>query len=466
MTRDCAKRLGDMDITMHLPLVFLLMFVWIGSISKSCSAFPSPSPLPESRRRLENSVPLSPEAAKALHKYYLPGNGTYGPEHYVHPNPKKRNLAIVYVFTVVPAVCKYGLPAYIKHALEQAVITQPDCDVIMASNYIDCPKIAEVVDTVKGVIRVDTALIESNRTIEFRLVAQNIFQVDGGSELWLTSAFRFFSLEDMMVEFGYQEMIHVEADNLLYGRMSSLLSVFRAKYKGLAATPLNANKSFITASVLWISSFASIRKFNDFLLDLGSNRDSRWQRYLEWLWPYGCCKNGGVASNEKGVGIKPFSINEMSMLAYYHELAPEEFKIFPVVPDHNYIKTRYICNISAYGPHGHEIPAPTGEGIWDPNSWGQFMGGTSKKRGRDIGFTDNSHIAGQAIRVSACAPAMLCANKTLSNTFAPTGNSTALCWTAPFVRCIEEAPWMLLWNLHVHSKNTGGFISTPCVCQG
>jgi len=446
-------------------LSLLLFFFSLSLLNWQCSAHLLKA-VGHERRRLEAAVPLSPEAASALHRYYFPGNGTYGPDHYIHPNPRKRNLAIVYVFTVVPAVCKYGLPSYIKQALEQAVISQPDCDVIMASNYVDCPKIAEIVDTVKGVIRVDTALIESNRTVDFRMLANNIFQSDGGSELWLTSAFRFFSLEDMMIELGYQEMIHVEADNLLYGRMSSLLSIFRSKYKGLAATPLNANKSFITASVLWISSFAAIRKFNDFLLDLGGNRDLRWQRYLEWLWPYGCCKPGGVASNKAGVGIKPFSINEMSMLAYYHELAPEEFKIFPVVPDHNYIRTRYICNISAYGPHGHEIPAPTGEGIWDPNSWGQYIGGTSRKRGRDIGFTDNSHIAGQAIRVANCLPAMLCANKTLSDTFAPTGNDTARCWTAPFVRCGEDSRWLLLWNLHVHSKNTARFISTPCICNG
>ena len=58
------------------------------------------------------------------------------------------------------------------------------------------------------------------------------------------------------------EMIHVEADNLLYGSMSSLLPILRAGYKySMAATPLNSNKSFITASVLWISSLLSLQKF-------------------------------------------------------------------------------------------------------------------------------------------------------------------------------------------------------------
>jgi len=32
-------------------------------------------------------------------------------------------------------------------------------------------------------------------------------------------------------------------------------------------------------------------------------------------------------------------------------------------------------------------------GIFDPNSWGQFLGGTHKKRGKDKMFSDKTHIA-------------------------------------------------------------------------
>jgi hypothetical protein len=30
-----------------------------------------------------------------------------------------------------------------------------------------------------------------------------------------------------------------------------------------------------------------------------------------------------------------------------------------------------------------KVGPPTGLGIWDANSWGQYIGGTSKKRGKD-----------------------------------------------------------------------------------
>lgn len=59
-----------------------------------------------------------------------------------------RKLAIVYVFTVVPKLCHYGLPEYIKVSLEQAISQQPDCDIILVSNYADCENIAIVADTV------------------------------------------------------------------------------------------------------------------------------------------------------------------------------------------------------------------------------------------------------------------------------------------------------------------------------
>ena len=45
---------------------------------------------------------------------------------------EKYRLPIVYVYTVVPRVCSQGLPNYIKMSLEQAIFSQPDCDVLLA----------------------------------------------------------------------------------------------------------------------------------------------------------------------------------------------------------------------------------------------------------------------------------------------------------------------------------------------
>lgn len=59
-------------------------------------------------------------------------------------------------------------------------------------------------------------------------------------------------------------------------------------------------------------------------------------------------------SDAAGNGLKPFAINEMSMLAYYHEIEPQELKLLPVVPAHDYILNKYVCNMSMFGPGGPE----------------------------------------------------------------------------------------------------------------
>ena len=158
---------------------------------------------------------------------------------------------------------------------------------------------------------------------------------------------------------------------------------------------------------------------------------------------------------------------------------------------------------------GKETGAFTVKGIFDPNSWGQFLGGTHSGHGRDIGFNDKVHIVGQALRLNpSCVAVMMCSNVTLperdstldgarafvnnsttpasSVAVAPTSishtnrNKSTLvgrslltatstsgggdCYTAPFVRCNESDSWTPIWNLHVHSKQTEKFRSVSCRC--
>eukprot|EP01038_Epipyxis_sp_PR26KG_P006234 gene6234-8589_t len=428
-----------------------------------------------------------------------------------------KTLPIVFVYTVVPAVCKHGLPKYIKESVEQAIVTQskPDSQVMMVSNFASCPEIEQTLHNIphNDLLRIDASLITSNRTSTFANLSKNIFESDYGNELWLTSALRFFIMEDVMIQYDMREIIHVEADNLLYKPMTYLLEVLRSGYKGLAATPLNANKSFITASVLWIASLSALQEFNNYLLDMAYGNDNKngkntWKSYLHWLRKYACCKPGGIDPDEKGNGIKPFAVNEMSMLAYYHYIKPNSFQLFPVVPSYDYPRNRHLCNMSAFSPHGHEVGPATLDGIWDPNSWGQFIGGTATKKGRDKGFTDSTHISGQAIRTANCIVQMLCGNQTEvsinnrnrlnvsvskvhDNNHSSITNDNSIisdhnhdvlahdhvqgsssnssligkCFTAPYVRCGDDgSAWTPLWNLHVHSKHTLNYRSAPCLC--
>eukprot|EP01037_Dinobryon_pediforme_P033959 gene33959-39632_t len=70
-------------------------------------------------------------------------------------------LPIVFVYTVVPAVCQFGLPEYIRTSVEQAIYTQPDCEVYLLSNIGECQAVADSVKEVAGLIVVDSVPIAS-----------------------------------------------------------------------------------------------------------------------------------------------------------------------------------------------------------------------------------------------------------------------------------------------------------------
>jgi len=425
-------------------------------------------------------------------------------------------LPIVYVYTVSKVFCEYGMPTYIKYSLQQSLLTQHDAEVILVANYAECPLLKTHVDLLEGVVQIDTKNMQSNRLRLFHNRSTEIFQDDGaGNNLWVTSALRFFLLENMMISKGMAEVMHIEADNMLYGSFTEIIDVFRKGYLKLAATPLNTNKTFMTASVLWIADLDAIRHFNDFLLALALNTmtgiklqqewmdklteikiadkfsdfkgkpKAMWNLYLHWIRPYSCCKRGGVQQDADGKGIKRFAINEMSLMGFYHKIIPDRFQLLPVVPEYPYMTNRHVMNISEFGPRGRESGPNTYNGIWDPNSWGQFLGGTSSKGGRDKGFTDSSHVPGLAIRMGNCRPHMICGKPEIhrlpkARIVPSNGTSPALeCYTAPHVRCgniDEEAPngsnfqkkkgdeWTHLYNLHVHSKHTENYMSQPCEC--
>ena len=280
----------------------------------------------------------------------------------------------------------------------------------------------------------------------------------------------------------------------------------RRGYKGLAATPTSANLVVITASVFWVSNVASLVKFNDFLLSMSLRDGKKIKEYYAWLRPFACCANGGFDPDENGKGIKPFAVNEMTMLGYYHFLYPTEFLLLPVLPRHDYLLHKFWSNLTTFAIGGDEVGPDTGPGIWDGASYGQRLGGTNRRHGNDIGFTDGSHIVGQAITTNKCIPVMLCSNVTTAvalsiqpQTTTTTGTSIAtataivnttvmttvtqterndtgilgiegqtgysnFCYTAPYVRCGNDTNYTPIHNIHVHSKNLMKFRSVLCNC--
>ena len=150
--------------------------------------------------------------------------------------------------------CDHGLPSYIEHSLKQAVFFQPDLKVVFISNYLECKSLDHSIDLIAGIIKIDSTLLMSEKTSRFLNVSDRIFQKDGFGELWISAAARLFLLEDLMVAYNLTSVVHLEADCLMYGSWATaVLPALQAGFKtGLAVTPLNCNKYFLTASVLYI----------------------------------------------------------------------------------------------------------------------------------------------------------------------------------------------------------------------
>lgn len=89
-----------------------------------------------------------------------------------------------------------------------------------------------------------------------------------------------------MIKYKLVELLHVEADNMIYGQLSSIADILRKGYPGLAAQPLSSNHEgkllYMTASVLWIANLQSLKDFNTFLLELGM-KSKVYEGYNQWM---------------------------------------------------------------------------------------------------------------------------------------------------------------------------------------
>ena len=392
--------------------------------------------------------------------------------------PAGAYLPIIFIYLSTPAICndplRYARPhkfGYGRFALEQAILTQPSNTVLLASNFGMCGRFATQVSTIKGLRMVDTAHFISQRTRMYMNLSRRIISVDNDTELFLTSAQRFFVLEDVMTSLRYPEAFHLELDNMLYEKISNHISVLRGSYTTLAATPLShPNYGLTTASVFWVPRVDLLEKFNTFLLKL-ADKGTEWMSYINWSRNHGgCCKRkGGLYSRKDGGGgLRPFFISEMSMLTYYREVHEDTTLFsFPILPFCGlYPTNRFVQNSTEYAVRGRKVGPPLGDNIFDPGSYGQFLGGTHHTNPKP-GFTDGSHIIGQAIRMSnglsaECVVEVRCKARTSPTESYPFNNSS--CMTAPHVRCKQTQPWVPLLNLHVHNKKTEMYSSRACSC--
>ena len=392
---------------------------------------------------------------------------------------------VVYIYILHPSICnnanlfhKVYPHDYGRYALEQAVLTQQNYTVILASNFDKCGRFANDIRNIPGIVMLDIVNLTSSRTQTYLNTSRRIISQGENdtinAELYLTSAQRFFVLEDIMLSLHIKEVVHLELDNLLYAPISPYVHILRQAYTSITATPLtHPMYGLTTASVLWVPKVEALTLFTTFLQRL-ARKGKEWVRYIEWARRNGgCCKRKGglYANSDGGNGIRPFFVNEMTFLTYYRHGSigsqgsgsGGRLLYFPVLPYcGQYPMNRFVQNSTVYAAGGGSVGPTLGAYILDPGSYGQFIGGTHKSH-LEPGFTDGTHIVGQAFRMSngntkECDVQMKCQADGIHVW------NDASCRTAPFTRCKIREPWVPLFNLHVHNKKTHQYVSKPCVC--
>lgn len=190
---------------------------------------------------------------------------------------------------------------------------------------------------------------------------------------WQKTAERIYYLQDYIRQFNLKDVIHFENDVLIYDKLEAIKT-----NDYMMAIPMSANKS--TFAFCYIPSSAAITSLCS---------------YFNWLLSH--------YGESQLTSYMRDHISEMSML----NLAMSENLVqpFPIIPT-----------------QGQSL-------VFDPGSYGQFLGGTNN--GHKSGFTDPEHFIGKLI-----------AENELQVRFE----------NMPYVNDTK------IFNLHIHSKNLQRFV--------
>lgn len=396
--------------------------------------------------------------------------------------PKEEEITIVFFYYVEQYHC---LPAYLEYTLRQAIISNSDSNIVLLSNINDCKDANDksywlwknISDHIK-IINTDTII--SNKTKHYIKrtsdVSSSMFRKndnDKNNPLWASASFRFFFIYDFMKKYNYTNAIHCESDTLLYSNMNSirkqLLSI-----STLAATPLSWKSStnlFTTASLFVINDMGSLDNLLNFFITLAdyhhlvdynrnlhfinNHTESPWFDYLKWLRRVSCCVKSRYLTDDRGLGIKPYSINEMSILTYFGIRNRLDLHYLPILPNSKGPiprKSSYRYELRNYGDFNGF------KGVFDPGTFGQMIAGSPHKK---KGFVDTSHIASDILLRGTCRATFQCikADESLLKLW----NSSVFVFV-PMLMCTGDdfQKTTLLHTMHIHSKNTENFISKEC----
>lgn len=215
----------------------------------------------------------------------------------------------------------------------------------------------------------------------------NFFKTDRHWGLFKYACERFFIIEAIMRQLKIESVFHIENDNLIYAAPDE---EFFKKYCGISIGLPILTETLITAGIMYIGSVESLEILNSELNSLMSM---------------------GEGNLYKKYGTE--LMGEMRLLKIISDKYPEMISFLPTFPSRKY------------------------KFVYDPASWGQFIGGTHQDP--DKPYTTDNHIIGREIIK---------------------GKYTVK-WEAglPYVIDTETKRVQQIFNLHIHSKKLSKWTS-------
>lgn len=283
------------------------------------------------------------------------------------------------------------LPDFLDYNFNQIRLFNPNINIYFLT---DLNLISDTIFKKYDIISLDKNEFYSDKIKKF----ESCFNYSS-NDFWTLAATRLIYIENFLDKYNLENVYHFENDVLLYYKLEEHHNKFINLYKNIAITTGGPDKSM--TGFMFIKNFKSMSMLTDFFVDT-----------LQTYGIYGTIRKYSMDM-----------VNEMSLMKFYGVEKGEDF----------------ICNLPIlpfgdYSEHFSDFNS-----IFDPASWGQFVGGT---RVEGPGAKPLDHYIG-----------VLLTKNTSWNVIWQIENDLKI----PYFN--KDGELFRINNLHIHSKNLKKYIS-------
>ena len=283
------------------------------------------------------------------------------------------------------------LPDFIEYNFKQIRFFNPDVRVyfLTDSNLVDNDIFGRY-----DIIALNKDLFYSDKVKQF----ESCFNYSS-TDFWTLAATRLIYIEKFLKDYNLENVYHFENDVLLYYNLEDHHVKFMNFYKNIAITTGGPDKSM--TGFMFIKDYNSLSMMTNFFVDT--------------LKTYGV--RGTMAKYPMDM------VNEMSLMKFYGVEKGDDF----------------ICNLPTLPFGDYSKYFNSFNSIFDPASWGQFVGGT---RVDGPGAKPQDHYIGVLLKENP-------------NWFVQWKKEDDL--NVPFFN--KDGELTKINNLHIHSKNLKNYLS-------